>query len=72
MHPENPKLQVEKPRKYQLEISLMRYMGWSFQELMNCPNDLIEILVEDLKIKQKWEDRKRKTDEQKEKLKNRN
>lgn len=69
MNPDQPKLALNagRPNKYDKAISLMRFMGWSYDDLLSAPNDLVSFLVEDLNFKGKWLEKKRRIELSKEK-----
>lgn len=46
--------------RYGTEIQIMRYMGWSWQDLMAAPADMIEEVAFRMYQEDKWQTEQRK------------
>lgn len=49
---------------YQVELAVMRDMGWSWDDLRAAPYDLVEVALIEMNARNKWSRKKQEFDEQ--------
>jgi len=64
MHNSAPKM----PGRYAMEIRLIQEYNWTWQDIRNAPNDLIDELMAHLHYREHWKRERQRVDDQKAKM----
>jgi hypothetical protein len=62
-------LPASDPGRYSFEIGVMKEMGWSWRDLCAAPPDLIDEIAHKAMVRSRFQDERRRKDEQLQKAK---